>query len=235
MPSEFEDHSFMRTAAFPGENGQPVTVMILGGDGLSPERMTSYEIGYRGVLSPSVSLDVTAYRNLFHNLVNNEMGTLIVQDGQPVLPLYFHNAMQGEAKGIEALLTFRPSARWDVVAGYTVFGLRLDDYGDGVSDDDLQLADVPRHQVSLRSFFTVSPRLEIDGAAYYAGGIASQGVQRYLRTDLRAGWQLPSGFELSLAGKNLTNRGRIEYNGISEQPAITPVSRTFTATLAWRH
>jgi iron complex outermembrane receptor protein len=157
-----------------------------------------------------------------------------LRDGKPILPIVYANVFTGTTTGLEALVTIRPHSRWDLTAAYSWFHLGLQDHLDGVANDDLQFAETPHHQLSLRSFFTLSPRLELDASTYYVSAVASQGVPRYIRTDARLAWQLRPGIELSIAGRNLGNEHQIEIRTPAELPAVTPSSRTIVGTIQWR-
>jgi iron complex outermembrane receptor protein len=234
QPTEIENDVFVRLAAAPISPDQNATLTVAGNPSLRPEHARSLEIGYRGVITPTVSVDVTAFRTMMRDLIFAERGAVAVRDGEVTLPLTFMNSSEATTTGFEALMTIRPATRWDLTLGYTQLGIGLTDRFDGTSDHMSQV-DVPRHQYSMRSYFTVTPRLEIDVAAYLAGRIASQNVPRYLRSNLRVDWLLMPDLELVISGQNLTDSHHIEFNGPGQGAYLTPTSRTITGTLRWRH
>jgi iron complex outermembrane receptor protein len=235
QPTEVENGVLVRLAPVPIAPDQNATLTVAGNPDLRPEHARSLEIGYRGVITPTVSVDVTAFRTTMRDLIFAEPGAIEVRDGEVTLPMTFRNSLEATTTGVEALMNIRPATRWDLTLGYSQLGIGLTDPSDDDVAAHMPQIDVPRHQYSMRSYFTVTPRLEIDVAAYLASRIASQNVPRYLRSNLRVEWLLMPDLELVINGQNLTDSRHIEFNGPGEGAFVTPASRTITGTLRWRH
>jgi len=234
QPSEVERHVEAGAGGISTPDGGSVPAIVFGDPNLRPEHAMTMELGYRALLNPVVSLDVTAYRSSLQDLTGTEPLPIRLRDGKPIVPIVYANVFSGTTTGLEALVTIRPHSRWDLTAAYSWFHLGLEDHLDGIANDDLRSVETPHHQLALRSFFTISPRLELDASSYYVSAIASQGVARYFRTDARLAWQVRPGIELSIAGRNLGNEHQIEIRSPADLPAVTPSSRTIVGTIQWR-
>jgi iron complex outermembrane receptor protein len=230
IPSQFERFSQSEVGAAIGEHGQATNIVLLGDRELEPERQWSYEIGYRARLAAGVTFDLTAYKNALQRVITVESNDSPgVVNGQTVIPAYFRNDFNGTTSGAEALLTLRPIARWDVSVGYSFWHRHLQ------YEDDYETIDVPLHQAQLQSYFTITPRLEADAFVYYVGAMHERGVPGYTRVDARLAWQATPHVELSFVGRNLTDKQHVEFAGLAENPAITPVKRSLIGAITWRY
>ncbi|HEX7192862.1 MAG TPA: TonB-dependent receptor, partial [Thermoanaerobaculia bacterium] len=234
LPTEIEQHVEAGAGGIASPAGAAIPLVVFGNPDLSPEYANTFELGYRAILTRSVSIDVTAYRNSTRSVIGVEPQPMEIRDGAPLVPVRYANALAAVTSGLEALMTVRPAARWDLTMGYSWFRLALGDYFGNVPPADMQAADAPHRQFSVRSFYTVSPRVEIDTSAYYVSAIASQSVPQYLRTDARIAWQVGPDLHLSLMGRNLTDSRHVEIRSPAELPAVTPGSRTIIGMIQWR-
>ena len=234
LPSQSEYSSDIIVARFPGEDGTPVVVNLRGNRDLEPESVISYEAGYRVRPTSSLSIDVTAFHNSLRHITGLANGQPEIVGGETILPIDIINNLEGSTHGLEGTLTLRPSSRWDLTGGFAWWMADLRELRDpsAVPSPDVYC---PRRQFQLRSFFTLTPQLEVDAAAYYVSAIREQHVAGYTRTDLRLGWQLAPDVEFSLTGTNLTGRRHIEFNGSPEAAALAPTTRVIMGTLTWRH
>ena len=234
-PSPFEIDGTIPIAAWRGPDGSPTTTEIVGNDGVGLEYSRTYEIGYRTRPLSALSLDVTAFRTSLRHIIGTETQAIrVAEDGRRILPIVFEGTFSGQSSGVEALVTLRPAERWDLTAGLSFFDIQLTSPSGVAGAFEEQLIDVPHHQAYVRSYLTLTPRLELDGTIWYVGGVPAQHVAGYIRTDLRLGWQVTPHLELSVAGRNLTDSRRLEFNTASEAASVTPTSRTISGSLTWR-
>jgi len=231
LPSQLQRFSESTIGAATLPDGETIHVVLLGNRELKPETQTSFEIGYRIHPARAVAVDVTAYVNSINGIIAEEQQAQPRpgDDGQLIIPLKFENDPHGHTAGMEAFVTIRPRPGWDLSAGYALWLYRMSD-----DDDDFGNLVSPKHQFQLRSFLTLTSRLELDSTIYFAGAMPERHVKRYVRTDMRLGWQASPHLELSVIGRNLTDNHHIEIDGIIEQPTLAPVMRSVAATATWR-
>jgi iron complex outermembrane receptor protein len=195
--------------------------------GLGVERVTSYEMGYRWLAHDTLSLDATAFYETVDDAPGIAVGSpTLGTDGKVVIPLLSGNEIHGQGSGAEILAKYRPSARLDLSAGFSY--LRLHEGGDGFTS----LAYTPARQLQLRAAFTISPRLELDGAAYYVSALPDSPVSAYLRFDARLAWHVSPRWELSAGGRNLFDDKHLELTG-TDAVTATPVNRSVYGKVTW--
>ena len=229
FPSQLERFSDSDIAAFPSADGEPINVVLVGNRNLSPESETSYEIGYRVHPARALAFDVTAYTNSLSGIVHyHQQPPAVDTTGRVIIPLTFEDDLRGRTSGVEALMTLRVNTRWDLYLSHSVWSHRI-------ADEDFEDLEAPHHQTHLRSFLTLSPRLEFDTSICYIGSMTGRSVPHYLRVDARMAWQATPHLELSVVGKNLTSREHIEFNGLIESQALAPVKRAVIGMMTWRY
>src|ERR1700730_10596009 len=102
-------------AVFPGPNGLPVVVSVLG-VGKEDEKVLAEEIGYRTQLATNLSLDLTAFYNSYTDLASGESGAPFLEFSPApphlVVPINPANSLHGEGHGAELVLNWKPVSRW---------------------------------------------------------------------------------------------------------------------------
>jgi iron complex outermembrane receptor protein len=203
-------------------------VVYFGNPHLASERVESYEAGYRWLAHETMSLDVATFYERMHNLSGVALGTpYFGTDGKLVIPMNSNNDLYGDGAGVEVLAKLHPGPRADLTAGYTYFYLRQ--RGQDLSG----LNDYPAHQLQLRSAFPLTPRIELDGAAYYVRHLASGTVPGYIRFDARLAWHASPTWDISIAGQNLFDNNHREFIG-TEAVTSFPVNRSIYGKVTWR-
>ncbi|HXA17395.1 MAG TPA: TonB-dependent receptor [Thermoanaerobaculia bacterium] len=233
-PAETELYGRLNVDAFPDASGNAGLIVVNGNTRLRPERVESYEAGYRWQVSLTIDLDATVFHNHMHDLLGTEVNAPFVDSsGRTIIPINISNEDQGNTHGGELLLTDAVTSNWNVAFGYSFFEMTT------VSDEGLITTSKnsgtdPRHQLQLRSFMQLPRQLELDTSAYYAGRIAND-VPSYLRLDAQLSWRPARRWELSISGQNLLHARHAEFapvNGQSE--SITLAQRTVNGKVTWR-
>jgi iron complex outermembrane receptor protein len=234
MPSEFERYVRLYVGAFPDANGTTGLVVLTGAPTMHPERVNSYEVGYRWQAVTSMTFDATAFHSRMTNLVGTTTGRPFVDSTQrTIIPIPFANSAGGKADGAEFLFTDTLTSGWNVALGYTM--LRTSSMAiDGLqSSTDIDNSS-PRKQLQLRSSTRLSRLLDLDASAYYVGRLGSD-VPSYLRLDTQLVWKPAPRWELSLSGQNLLRARHREFAGISgEADLATDIQRTVNGKITWR-
>lgn len=195
-----------------------------GGPDFQSEELLAYEAGYRGLLSPSLSLSVSAFYNSYDQLRTVEGST------PAVFPLVVRNNMEGDTQGVETWANLAVRDWWHLSAGFSALrkNLRLapgnrDVFGVAFSGND------PRYQWQLRSSMDLPRGFAVDVWLRNVGGLKSPAVPSYLEADVRLAWAATDELELSLDGRNLLHERHLEFVNPSIAPSEIPRSLTLTA------
>ncbi|MEO8033780.1 MAG: TonB-dependent receptor, partial [Acidobacteriota bacterium] len=202
-PSELELYGRVNIGAYPDGTGKTALIVLTGNPELKPERILTFEAGYRLQLIPNLVFDATAFHNRMSGLVATGAGQPFRDaSGGMVAPIGFTNRLNGSADGAEFLFTDSVSRNWNVAFGYSF-------YRSGLEFRD---ASAPRHQAQVRSFVRLSEHVELDGAAFYVGSLGSD-VPSYVRLDAQLAWRSERRWTVSVAGQNLLEPRHMEFAG----------------------
>jgi iron complex outermembrane receptor protein len=194
----------------------PVLVQAVPSGNARNERVYAQEIGYRVLLDPRASLDVTAFRNRYDHRSSAVLGTPTPIFAptpyvlQPALSDWTGTAL---TRGVEASLDWHPLASWRLQTSYTRLLIDIPEASTltGQGDRQLAIGTSPRHQVSLRSQFDASSRWQIDVWVRHVGQLDYGSIPAYTALDLRIGWHPRQDFQLALVGQNLLERRHSEF------------------------
>lgn len=233
-PSEMERYVRLNVGAFPDANGTTGLVVLTGTPTAHPERVNSFEVGYRWQAATSMTFDATAFHSRMSDLIGTKTGAPFVDSThRTIIPIVLGNSVGGKADGAEFLFTDTLTSGWNVALGYTL--LRTSSVAiDGLkSHTDIGNLS-PRHQLQLRSSTRLSRLLDLDASAYYVGRLGSD-VPSYLRLDTQLVWKPAPRWELTLSGQNLLRARHREFAGINgEADLATDVQRTVNGKVTWR-
>ncbi|HXH38577.1 MAG TPA: TonB-dependent receptor [Thermoanaerobaculia bacterium] len=234
-PAETELYGRINVGAFPDGTGNTGLIVVYGNPTLKPERVESYEAGYRWQVSPNVGFDATAFHNRMKRLMGAEARAPFVDAlGRMIIPLDIENNLHGYAHGAEFILTDALTPKWNVALGYSFLQVTTIDDEGLRSSAEIGAITNPRHQLQLRSSLQLPRQLELDASAYYVGRIGSD-VRAFLRLDAQISWHPAKRWELSLSGQNLLHTRHDEFFNVSGQSElVTPVQRTVNGKVAWR-
>jgi iron complex outermembrane receptor protein len=198
--------------------------LLAGGRQVRSEVARVFELGYRGQAGQDLSYSVTAFRNLYDHLRTQDLSG----DGRSIV---FGNLMEGQARGIEAWGSYQMSEAWRLSAGLTALHERfnLKPGSQDVGSVATTGAD-PAYTAQLRSSYAFDSARELELAVRRAGATARPEVAAYTAVDLRFGWRVAKGVELSVVGANLNgSHGEYGVEGFR-----TEVGRTLGVKLVWQ-
>lgn len=238
-PSRGETGIRVASQAFPSTIPGVTTLAVLfGNPNLDSEKLTAYEIGYRGHLRNDLLLDATAFYNDYSRLVTHEPGATFIEPAplppHLVVALNNGNMAYGHVHGGELSVNWQATEKWRLGASYSLlrFSLHLEPGSGDVAVRDIP-GNSPRQQWQLHSWLDLSHDLELDGGLYYVDGLPTQGVAAYTRLDVRLGWKPAKDLELALTGQNLTSRRHQEF-GSSPSQTGSQVPRSIYGGAIWR-
>ena len=215
----------------------PTFVRIVGNPDFVSERIIGYESGYRTALTPDFYVDVAVYHNDHDNLQSlGAYSTVVETNPAPahlVLIFPYSNGVEGTSNGFEVAPDWQPLHWWQAKASYSYLHLDLKNKP-GNTDTGAVAAyegSAPRHQVFLRSLFTLPRGWQFDQTIRYSSALPAQKVEAYLAADVRLGWQVGRNVELSITGQNLTSDHHVEF-AHSPPPAVQ-LRRSAYATITW--
>lgn len=239
-PSRADVDSRLPIQAFMSEAGIPALITLFGSEDFKSEEVITYEVGFRHQPSEHFFADLTAFYNIYHHLRTFEPETpIVVTDPVPnlVLPYRYANKMKAETAGLEVAAFWKPSASLNMAFSYSLLSSKFE--LDEDSQDPFALAgserqgSAPRHQLSLRGTYDISPKLQFNAALYYVDKLWGPGIPAYARFDAGLTWHPSKHFSLTLGAQNLFNeRHREMGNVLYEQP--TQVERNIYIRLGWR-
>lgn len=239
IPGIVEEQIRFDAQAMPG--APPILVSVFGSPNQKSEREVSWEVGYRGALTPRLSLDVAAFYSTYRDLASTTPATPFVEVVPlPIhitVPLRYGNLLRGDSYGAEISAGWRANARWRLSASYTYLHASVGPDLFGLDSSNQSNSDLtsPRHQVQLHSYLNLSDRLELDTALYYSGAYDITGhIPAYTRVDARLAWRPVDHLEISLVGQNLFDPRHQEAGPpIYRAPAEVPRSVFVKATVGF--
>jgi iron complex outermembrane receptor protein len=193
------------------------------------EKLTAYEMGYRGEPLSRLSLSVSLYYNLYDDIRTDHA------DPVTFLPILLRNGITGDNYGGEAWAKYGLTDWWRLSLGASWLQRMLtlkpgrDDisFGQAIGQD-------PPYQAQLRSEMNVLEDWEIDAALRSVGHVKARDattgatkvlVGSYVEADLRLGWRALRDMEISLEGFNLLHQRHLEANDPSSYlPQYVPRS-----------
>jgi iron complex outermembrane receptor protein len=205
-------------------NGVP-RYSIAGGPDFESEIANVAELGYRAQFTPALSWSATAFFSRYDRLRTGETGS----NGAIV----FTNGGEGQTRGIETWGTWQAMPAWRLSAGAVVQNVSTSvkpGVRDFLSTTGLATSDPSNHWL-LRSSFDLGESQELDLTVRHNGSLAGPFVPAYTALDLRYGWRIGKGLDLSLIGQNLLDHAHPEYGAF---PGRTVYERALAVKLVWQ-
>ena len=201
------------------------------------ERLVSYETGYRGLVRPYLYLDISTFYNHYDRLLSIEPGTPFSETtpspAHLVIPFFLRNGLLGATSGVEIAGDWTPIRSWRLKSSYSYLNVDLERSA-GSLDPSVSSTQnsSPRHQVVIQSFVLLPKNLDMDLTYRYASALPAQSVRSYSTADLRFGWHIGEGVEISIAGQNLLQPHHTEYGG--DPGGLVGIKRSAYAKITWR-
>jgi iron complex outermembrane receptor protein len=169
--------------------------IIAGGPNFDSEIAKVYEAGYRAQPTSALSYSMTLYHHDFERLRSLDLGP-----GGATL----NNNLQGRLNGVAAWGSYRVTDTWRLTAGlvrqHESLAARP---GTAPIGGVASLGNDPDLRWMLGSSLDLGRGHEVDVQVRHVGALPSPSVPAYTAVDLRWGWHVRPGLELSLAVRNL--------------------------------
>ncbi|MFT3847137.1 MAG: TonB-dependent receptor [Propionivibrio sp.] len=221
----------------PASFNLPVQVMTEPNADLEAERFTAYEIGYRTLLTPRLSLDVTAFSNHYRNLIAWNTSATPALALTPVMHLtaplpYINTDTSTRTHGLELVADWRPLDWMRLEGSYTYLHVNAPP-DDGVNTDIAGSS--PNHQYSLRWLLDLNARTQLDFWMRHVGRLRAEAQQipAYTELDIRLGYAASKNLDLSLVGQNLLDARHAEFSDAATTP-VSYIPRGIYAKATWK-
>jgi len=206
-------------SVFPDPVGTPYVPTIFGNENFKSETVLAYEAGYRVQPNSKLSLDTAIFYNVYDRLQTIEPGVPFFEaEPQPphvVIPLVFDNLMRGRTYGVEASVNLNVTRGWRLAGSYSLLRMQLHPYAESLDTSSKQAVEgtSPQHQFQIHSYLRLPRNFELDASLYRVSSLPSSQVPGYARLDLRFGWRIAEGIEISAGGQNLLDDRHQEFAG----------------------
>jgi iron complex outermembrane receptor protein len=211
---------------------------LIGDGNFTSEHLLSYGIGYRGIVGPSLHLDIAAFYNNYNRLLSLQPGTPFLETSpapaHSVFPLFVRNGVMGTTYGIEISPDWRPTEWWRLQGSYSFLHMDLTNrpgYSD-FSPPASAEGSSPQHQVVAQSFLDLPWNLEFAQTFRYVSALPAQKVKAYSTADVRLGWRPAKSLEFSISAQNLLQPQHAEFSG--DPGPLVGIRRSAYAEITWR-
>jgi len=199
--------------------------LLIPATNFSSEELLAYELGYRGRLSPDMTLSISTYYNVYNDIRTTGASA----NGGP--PLSLQNGRSGQVYGIEAWATYRLSDRWRLDAGLNALKKRT---RVALGQVDLipnqHIGNDPDLQAAIRSTLFITAELDVSTSVRFVDELPSPLVPSYTELDARIAWRALPNVEISVSGTNLLDSAHPE---VGDAASRRQVRRSFFGTVRW--
>ncbi len=191
-----------------------------------PERVSTYEVGYRGHPSERFSMAATVFYSEYSDLRTIETASDAV-----FLPLHWGNRMRGNTYGMEAWADWQLLDWWRLSPSFTLLRKRLH-YDSGAAGllGVAEAGDDPSTQAMLKSSMDLGPHLALDTSLHYVSALPEPALPSYVELSLRIGWRVSGHCDISLNGSNLLHDHHMEFTA----PTGERIGRKAILEARWR-
>lgn len=218
----------------------PITAILNGSHHFNSEKLIAYELGYRRQFTPQASIDLAGFVNDYSQMRDASFGALSFIPGLPrqlLLPLTINNQGSALTYGFETSIDWKPRENWRLQSSYSFlhidfssnnFLTKSDPTAGGISKVN------PQHQLSVRSNYDFSERLQLNLWLRYTSNISFYNIPSYVTMDAKLAYRPTKNTELFVVGQNLFSQNHREMG--SEFIPIVPVfiPRGIYAGAQWR-
>ncbi|HNP27303.1 MAG TPA: TonB-dependent receptor, partial [Nitrosomonas sp.] len=207
----------------------PLLAVLQGRDNFNSEKLLAYELGYRHQFSANASIDISGFINDYSQLRDFTFGGLSLSSGPPqqfILPLYLTNKASALTYGFEMSADWKPMNRWHLHSSYSYLDMHISSSELSQFDPTTGSADKvsPQHQLSLRSNYDISEKLQINLWLRYTSKLAFYDIPDHVTMDAKLAFKPVKNVELFLVGQNLFSEHHREFVSdiIPSMPARIP-------------
>lgn len=201
------------------------TPFLVGNPDFQTEKVTAYEIGYRGLPASWLSLSVSGFYDEYDDLRTVEITPVTL------LPLMWGNRLKGETYGIEGWADIQVASWWRLSPGLRSLhkDLRFKEGAIGLLGVE-QAGNDPRWRAYLKSSMDLNRSITFDAFARYVTELPDPQTDAYFELSARVAWDITPSWQLALSGFNLLHARHVEY----APPTGAQIERSFFIEARWR-
>jgi iron complex outermembrane receptor protein len=181
------------------------SLFVLGDPDFKPEKVTAYEIGYRGQPDANVSFSASVFYDEYDDLRSIEITPVTL------LPLRWGNLIEGDTYGVEAWANLQVNSWWRLSPGYRSVHKRLE-FSEGASGlaGIGQTGNDPTSQYLLKSSMDIG-KISFDAVLRKIGAMPGPALKEYTELSAHLGWRASERLEVAVKGFNLLNETHREF------------------------
>lgn len=222
----------------------PAVVSLYGNQDFQSEELLAYELGYRVKPVQSLSFDLAAFYNVYHDLRSQELGfspTTPPSAPPPppfppqFIPMNLQNGLAGDTYGFELSSTWVVTPWWRVHPSYSLLEMQI--HRNPGSTDLLSANTIegssPAQQASLRSSMDLPYHLTFDWTLRYVDQLPALDIRSYVALDVRLAWHPRDDLELAVVGQNLLQTHHTEFVPTFIGTQRTEIPESVYVQLTW--
>lgn len=239
-PADVERDFFLSGLVSPngGPGGIPFFARFNANRNFQSEKLKGYEAGYRQLFGQKVYVDIAAFYNQYHGLLDEEItgAPFIETDPAPthvLLPAQFANGLQATTSGGEIAPEWRPTSFWRLRGSYSFLEIHVEPQpgsGDIGSAPGIQ-GSSPQHQAMVQSSLDMKKALSLDLDYRYVSKLPGQAVPAYSTADANFTWRANDHLRFSVVGQNLLQPHHAEFG--SDPAGLVEIKRGVYGKVVW--
>lgn len=223
-----------------GPSPFPILPILFGSHNFQSEKLLAYELGYRHQFSNQASIDIAGFINDYSQLRDFSFGAFALSTGLPrhlVLPLTVDNKISALTYGAEVSVDWKPTVQWRLQGNYSYLNMDIAS-NELLKNRDASVAAAskanPQHQLSLRSHYDLSDKLEVNFWLRYTSEISFYRIPGFVTMDAKLVYKPTRSTELFIVGQNLFSQHHREFVSDFFPIAHSFIDRGVYAGVQWR-
>ncbi len=240
--------------------GDPYLMSISGNEDLDSEKLTALELGYREIFNNNFRIGFTAFYNEYKDILayisggNCLSGTtltsvatipLCVVDGSPgfpdqiiEFPTTLANGVDAKTYGFEVVADWQVKDWWKLQANFSTLQVDAKAQENELyrKENEILIEELSAsNTANFRSSMNLPNQWYLDFWVRYMDNLKNAQVRAYTALDFRVAKKIGEDLELSLTGKNLFDKQRLEFSEIFSGLEATEVQESWYLQLRWQH